>query len=80
MFSDITTHHHHLVFEMDVWRYPFTVNSIATAHPGLPPYILDNPNLDIVQETQAGDPFDPNAALRAEPGHSKLFMVRWDGC
>jgi hypothetical protein len=45
------------------WQYPFAIDSIAGANPGLPPY-LDR--LGIHAEKQAGDQFDPGATLQAE--------------
>ena len=42
------------------WKYPFAVDSIASAHPGMPAY------LDVHAHKAAGDPFDPAAALQAE--------------
>ena len=45
------------------WQYPFVVDSIVDANPGLPGY-LDR--FDIRARKQAGDQFDPAAALQAE--------------
>jgi hypothetical protein len=45
------------------WQYPFAVDSIASAHPGMPAY-LDT--FDVHAHKAAGDPFDPAAALQAE--------------
>ena len=46
-----------------VWQYPLAVDSVANANPGMPGY-LDRFN--IRDQKQAGDQFDPAAALRAE--------------
>lgn len=54
------------------WQYPFAVDSIADANPGLPGY-LDR--FDTRARKQAEDQFDPAAALQAEATARALHNI-----
>ena len=57
------------------WQYPFAVDSIANAHPDLPPYIDHMPWLHLAAQKHEGDPFDPQAALQAETTARALIDI-----